>query len=92
MSPAAGLLRALTHGYRLLVRPVLAPACRFTPSCSQYALEALDRHGAVAGTGLILRRLARCQPWGGFGYDPVPGDPAAARRGFGAGTGAATRR
>lgn len=46
--------------------------CRFTPSCSTYAVESLQQHGAIRGTGLAVRRLARCHPWGGSGYDPVP--------------------
>jgi hypothetical protein len=49
-----------------------SPACRFTPSCAQYTLEALEAHGAWRGTGLALRRLGRCRPGGPFGYDPVP--------------------
>jgi putative membrane protein insertion efficiency factor len=46
--------------------------CRFTPTCSTYAIEALEAHGALRGSGLALRRLARCHPWGRFGFDPVP--------------------
>lgn len=71
----------LMTGVRLY-RGVLSPAqsfvfgghsgCRFNPSCSEYALEALARHGALAGSWLTLKRLARCHPWGGCGYDPVP--------------------
>jgi hypothetical protein len=49
--------------------------CRFDPSCSTYALEALERHGALRGSWLTVRRLARCHPWGGHGWDPVPADP-----------------
>ncbi len=55
-----------------LVSVHLPPRCRYEPSCSQYALEALQRHGAPRGTGLALRRIGRCHPWGGFGVDPVP--------------------
>ena len=58
--------------YQWLVAPLLPPCCRYAPSCSHYALEALDRHGAGRGSLLTLWRLARCQPWGGSGYDPVP--------------------
>ena len=75
MSPFAVGLRGLVHTYRVLVAPWLPPSCRFTPSCSVYALEALKRHGAFHGGWLSVKRLARCQPWGAFGYDPVPDDP-----------------
>jgi putative membrane protein insertion efficiency factor len=60
--------------YRYLVSPYMAPRCRFMPSCSEYALEALARHGPLGGSWLTLRRIVRCHPWGGFGYDPVPPD------------------
>lgn len=66
------VLRRLVRGYQLFISPVLPPSCRYTPTCSQYALEALSRHGALRGGWLTLRRLGRCQPWGGSGYDPVP--------------------
>ncbi len=66
-------LRALVLAYRYGISPVLPNACRFQPSCSAYALEALQRHGPARGLWLTVRRLARCQPWGGHGYDPVPG-------------------
>ncbi len=68
-------LRAAVRAYQLLVSPLLRPSCRFLPSCSDYAIEAFERHGAVRGGGLALRRLARCHPWGGSGYDPVPAQP-----------------
>lgn len=66
------LLRGLIRGYQLLISPVLGPCCRYLPSCSDYAAEAIFRHGALAGGWLALKRLARCHPWGGSGYDPVP--------------------
>lgn len=69
---AAAILRLPILAYRLLLSPLLGPRCRFHPSCSVYALEALAAHGALRGSWLTLRRLARCQPWGGSGYDPVP--------------------
>jgi uncharacterized protein len=69
------VLVALVRGYRLLLSPWLGSACRFTPTCSAYALEALDQHGAVAGSTLTLTRLARCHPWCAGGHDPVPARP-----------------
>lgn len=66
------LLSAPILFYRRYVSPLTPPSCRFTPTCSQYALEALRRHGPVKGLWLAVRRLLRCHPWGGSGYDPVP--------------------
>lgn len=66
------LLLALVRGYRLLLKPWLGNACRFEPSCSAYALEALQRHGALGGGTLTAWRLLRCQPWCAGGHDPVP--------------------
>jgi hypothetical protein len=51
---------------------ILSPSCRYSPSCSQYAIEALERHGAIKGGWLAAKRLLRCHPWGGHGHDPVP--------------------
>jgi uncharacterized protein len=65
-------LVAAIRAYKLCVSPLLPPSCRYLPTCSDYAAEAIRRHGACTGTGLALRRLCRCQPWGGSGYDPVP--------------------
>ncbi len=79
MNMAAQGLTGLVRLYRAVLRPVLPATCRFTPSCSEFALEALARHGAMRGGWLIARRIMRCHPWGGFGYDPVPGDPIAER-------------
>ncbi len=73
MSMAARILALPVHVYRLVLSPWLGAHCRYQPTCSQYALEALDRHGAARGGWLALRRIARCNPWGGCGYDPVPG-------------------
>ena len=67
-----GLLIGLVKGYRLLLSPWLGSACRFEPTCSAYALDALQRHGAGWGSYLTLTRLARCHPWCDGGCDPVP--------------------
>jgi uncharacterized protein len=74
MRPSAGawLLLALIGGYRRFVSPLLAPRCRFAPSCSAYALEAVQEHGALRGSWLAVRRVARCHPFNGGGFDPVP--------------------
>jgi putative membrane protein insertion efficiency factor len=58
--------------WQLTLSAVLPPSCRFTPSCSHYAIGAIERHGPVRGGWLAARRIARCHPWGGSGYDPVP--------------------
>lgn len=67
------VLITLVRGYRLLFKPWLGNACRFEPTCSAYAIEALERHGAAAGSYLAARRLLRCHPWCAGGCDPVPG-------------------
>lgn len=72
MSPLARFLTLLVRGYQLLLSPYLGGTCRYQPSCSRYALDALRRHGALRGGWLALRRLGRCHPLGGMGYDPVP--------------------
>jgi putative membrane protein insertion efficiency factor len=69
------MLIALVRGYRLLLSPWLGSACRFEPTCSRYALDALQQHGAAAGSYLTLRRLVRCHPWCDGGHDPVPAEP-----------------
>jgi putative membrane protein insertion efficiency factor len=69
--PRRGLVAAL-RAYKVLISPALPPACRFTPTCSQYALEAVKRHGALRGSWLALRRLARCHPFHPGGFDAVP--------------------
>ena len=66
------LLRAAIRAYQLLLAPVLPPACRYLPSCSHYADEAITLHGPLRGSLLAACRLCRCHPWGGSGYDPVP--------------------
>jgi putative membrane protein insertion efficiency factor len=68
-------LRALVRAYQIALSPVLGSACRFSPTCSHYAVEALDRHGAARGSWLALRRVVRCHPFADGGYDPVPTGP-----------------
>ena len=63
---------ALLRAYKLLLSPLFTGACRFTPSCSDYMTDALREHGLASGAWLGLKRLARCQPFGGHGFDPVP--------------------
>ncbi len=85
--PFTGYLKRLLHAvkrllalpfilmvrfYQLCISPLKPPSCRFSPTCSQYAIEALRKHGPIKGLYLTVRRLLRCHPWGGSGYDPVP--------------------
>lgn len=72
MSPLAQLLRLLIRAYQLIVRPVIGNNCRFHPHCSAYAMEAVEKHGAMRGSALAARRVLRCNPWHPGGYDPVP--------------------
>lgn len=62
----------LVRGYQMAISPLLPPACRYYPSCSAYAIEALERHGALRGAWLAAKRIARCHPFRPGGYDPVP--------------------
>jgi putative membrane protein insertion efficiency factor len=66
------ILVALVRAYQYLLGPWWGGRCRFTPTCSHYAIEALEKHGALAGSWLAARRIFRCHPWGSGGYDPVP--------------------
>lgn len=66
------LFSLIVRLYQLLLSPILPPACRYSPSCSHYAIEALTKYGALQGAWLTLKRIVRCHPWGGCGYDPVP--------------------
>ena len=72
----SALLRGLIRLYQLLLSPLIGPRCRYWPSCSEYAAEAIAVHGAPRGLWLALRRLLRCHPWGGSGVDPVPPRPS----------------
>jgi uncharacterized protein len=71
----AALLLGLIGAYRLAVSPWLGTRCRYSPTCSQYAAEAIRRFGPLRGGWMALRRIARCHPWGSAGYDPVPDEP-----------------
>lgn len=62
----------LVRFYQVAISPLKPPTCRFNPTCSTYALEALKKYGLLKGGRLVLRRIMRCHPWGGSGYDPVP--------------------
>lgn len=75
MSPGARVLSVAVRGYRAVTASRPSP-CRYQPTCSQYALDAIETHGAARGSWLTARRLARCHPWGGAGFDPVPGREA----------------
>ena len=72
MTPAAHVAIGAVRVYQWTIRPVIGANCRFWPSCSDYAIEALRTHGAVRGSGLAARRILRCNPWHEGGYDPVP--------------------
>lgn len=66
------ILMWLVRGYRYAISPLLGDHCRYTPSCSEYTLAALERHGALKGGWLSLKRIGRCHPWHSGGFDPVP--------------------
>ena len=66
--PFIGFIRV----YQLIISPWLGPSCRYTPTCSQYGIEAFKKYGPVKGIWLTVKRIARCNPWGGHGHDPVP--------------------
>lgn len=68
----AKLLILIARGWQLGPSLILPPSCRYSPSCSAYAIEALRRYGAAKGGWLAVKRISRCHPWGGHGYDPVP--------------------
>ena len=62
----------LVKFYQIAIRPLLPNACRYTPSCSEYAMEAIHKYGGIKGSYLGIKRILRCHPWGGHGHDPVP--------------------
>lgn len=64
------ILRGLVRGYQLVISPYFPSSCRYRPTCSEYAIEAIERYGAAKGTVLAMHRIARCHPWGGHGFDP----------------------
>ena len=72
MTPLARLVAIPVKAYRLILSPWVGHGCRFQPTCSAYALEALEKHGGFKGTILTIRRIGRCHPWGGSGIDNVP--------------------
>jgi hypothetical protein len=69
---ARGVVIGLIKLYQYLLSPMLGASCRYTPTCSQYGIEAVKKYGAIKGGWLTLKRIARCNPWGGHGHDPVP--------------------
>lgn len=79
MSPLARIVALPVRAYRLVLSPWLGMHCRYQPTCSAYALEALEKHGVGRGSWLAVRRILRCHPGGGSGYDPVP-EPRGPRR------------
>lgn len=66
------ILLALVRFYQYAISPLIPPRCRYTPTCSQYAVEAIKKYGTLKGGWLALKRILRCHPWGGCGHDPVP--------------------
>jgi putative membrane protein insertion efficiency factor len=73
MKIAGTVLRGAIRFYQLFISPLTPGHCRYWPSCSAYGMTAIARHGALKGSWLTLRRILRCHPWGGWGFDPVPG-------------------
>ena len=71
-NPLTKLFIAIIRFYQLVISHILPSACRYTPTCSAYGIEALKKHGAIRGSVLTIKRIMRCNPWGGHGEDPVP--------------------
>ena len=65
-------LLILIRGYQLIISPLLGSNCRFMPTCSEYAMQSLRSHGLIKGSYLTIKRIGKCHPWGGHGYDPIP--------------------
>ena len=65
-------LLILIRGYQLVISPLLGSNCRFMPTCSEYAMDSLRSHGLIKGSYLTIKRIGKCHPWGGHGYDPIP--------------------
>lgn len=80
-SPLGWVFMGIVRFYQYVVSPLLGPNCRYQPTCSAYAAEAIERFGALKGGWLALRRIGRCHPFGGFGYDPVPKSVGAETKG-----------
>lgn len=72
MTPAQILMKGFIRGYQWVISPILPGTCRFVPTCSEYAADAVTQHGGLRGGWMALKRILRCNPWGGWGYDPVP--------------------
>ncbi|MGB2171001.1 MAG: membrane protein insertion efficiency factor YidD [Flavobacteriaceae bacterium] len=71
-NPISSFFIFCIRGYQRYISPLLPPSCRYTPTCSQYGIEALQKHGAIKGSWLTLKRISSCHPWTKGGYDPVP--------------------
>jgi len=72
LSPLVFLLKMIVRFYQIFLSPILPRSCRYTPTCSHYAIQALEKHGLIKGGYLAVKRILSCHPWGGSGYDPVP--------------------
>ena len=72
-SPLQYFFMGIVRLYQLILSPILGPRCRFQPTCSSYALDAIKLHGGLKGGWLAIKRISKCHPWGGHGFDPVPG-------------------
>ncbi len=72
LSPIVFLLKMVVRFYQIFLSPILPRSCRYTPTCSHYAIQALEKHGLFKGGYLAVKRILSCHPWGGSGYDPVP--------------------